>query len=141
MLDITEQVEMKFNGVQNEELEVLFREFYKLTSSQKIIRKLVVPIEEYRKFVKGRAKARTQFEANTEFNLNFDSGHPPFKFIATQTEFIMPSGKSINVYEMLTEPNGLTKDVKVGDQIFTSYFQAETYVLGEFLMETNGDNN
>lgn len=130
-----EEVELKFTAPQNDGLESSFREFYRLDSAPRIARKLILPMEEYRKFVKGRAKARTQFEADRGVDLNFDSARPPFKFIAVQTEFILPSGKSINVFERLTEPNGITEKVTADNHDFTSYFQAEQHVLEQFLKE------
>ena len=138
MQDVIENVEMKFTQTQNAGLEESFANFYKLISFPKIKRKLIVPMEEYRAFVKSKAKVRTQFESGKEFDLGFDSFGTPFKFIATHTEFIFPSGRTISLHETLDKPNGLTENVSIGEPDnlnFKFYSEAEQYVVEQFLKE------
>lgn len=136
-MEMIEQVEMKFDDKQNEELEKMFQDFYKLDSAPKIKRKLIVPKDSFKSFLKSRTKQRTQFQAREdEIDMKFSSSKIPFVFTAVHTEFIMPSGESALLFEELDAPCGLTKNVSYicGDvkKDFDSYFQAELEVLTKF---------
>jgi hypothetical protein len=140
-------VEIELTNDQLTSLEASFKDFYKLGSSPKIQRKLVLEKEEYKRFLKSRTKARTRFETTPSvIDLSFDTFRTPFEFIATRTEFTLPGGKAYEVYEELHAPNGYTKTVKVTSgedtpQIFPTYFQSEQYILANFLKEIHGDSN
>lgn len=138
----TELVEVAYSASQNRQLAESFRDFYKLDSGPKVKRTLVVDKAKYVVFVKSRTRLRTQFEASAdaEIDLSFDNFSIPFEFIATKTEFILPSGKSVVLFEELDAPCGLTKLVTATYEAekleFQSYFQAEGYALAKFLEET-----
>lgn len=139
-----EQVEVKFDKAQNDGLSLSFKAFYKLDSAPSVTKALIVDKAVYNRFLKSRTKIRTQFEAkDSEIDLSFDAGRIPFEFIATRTEFLMPSGKVMTLFEELDAPNGLTKRVVAtyGEdvQTFDSYFKAEAHVLAIFLAE-KGNN-
>ena len=136
----TELVEVKYSPQQNVVLEDSWKKFYKMDSSPKIIKTLILDKAEYVKFLKSRTKVRTQFEAQGDsIDLSFN-GSAPFEFIGTKTEFIMPSGKSYTLLEELDAPCGLTKKVDVtqslgqdiGINTYASYFEAEKYIFEKF---------
>jgi hypothetical protein len=135
-----ELVDVAYSAIQNKSLTESFRTFYKLDSSPEIKKVLVVEKSEYNRFLKSRTKARTQFESTpSEIDLSFNERTFPFMFIATKTEFVMPSKKNVVLYEELDSPCGLTKKVTstYGDEKleFQSYFQAEGYALAKYLEE------
>lgn len=135
-----ELVEVKYSAEQNFSLADSFRNFYKLSSAPKISKSLIVNKDAYKKFIKSRTRLRTQFEAMAdEIDMSFDEIKIPFEFIATKTNFVMPSDKTLTLYEELDAPCGLTKLVTAtfGDEKleFQSYFQAEGYALAKFLEE------
>lgn len=137
---VRELVELRQSASQDAGLEKCFQEFYQLEGSPRIARKFILEKAEFNRFMKARTKQRTQFEAVPDkIDLTFDSFRTPFEYVATWTEFLMPSGKSCQLYEALDAPNGLTESVSVtfGDEklTFPSYFQAEGYALAKYLEE------
>lgn len=139
-----ELVEVKFDKAQNDGLSLSFKDFYRLDSAPSVTKALIVDKVAYKAFLKARTKARTQFEAkDAEIDLSFDAGRIPFEFVATKTEFLMPSGKVMTLFEELDAPNGLTKSVEASygsdKETFDSYFKAEAHVLAIFLAE-KGNN-
>ena len=136
----SELVEVKYSAEENNKLGKSFQEFYKLSSAPPIAKILIVDKAEYNKFLKSRTKIRTQFEPKEdEIDLSFENMKVPFEFVATKTEFLMPSGKILTLYEELDAPCGLTKLVTStfnGETLtFQSYFQAEGYALAKYLEE------
>ena len=136
----SELVEVKYSAEENNKLGKSFQEFYKLSSAPRIAKVLIVDKAEYNKFLKSRTKIRTQFEPKEdEIDLSFENMKVPFEFVATKTEFLMPSGKILTLYGELDAPCGLTKLVTStfnGETLtFQSYFQAEGYALAKYLEE------
>lgn len=137
----TELVEVAYSAEQNAQLAESFKDFYKLDSGPKVKKALVVDKAKYVAFVKSRTRLRTQFEAraDAEIDLSFDSIRIPFEFVATKTDFLLPSGAKVSLYEELDAPCGLTKLVTAtygAEKLeFQSYFQAEGYALAKFLEE------
>ena len=135
-----ELVDVSYEPAQNAALAESFRGFYGLSSAPKVKKALVVDKAEYNKFLKSRTRERTQFESTpSEIDLSFNESRIPFEFIATKTEFVMPSGRIITLFEELDAPCGLTKLVTAtsGEEKleFQSYFQAEGYILAKYLEE------
>lgn len=140
MID-TELVDVRYDASQNANLADSFKKFYRLDSGPDIKRTLVVEKGEYNRFLKSRTRQRTQFEAaQSEIDLSFQESHIPFQFVSTKTDFIMPNGEILNLFEELDGPCGITKLVtstyRTEKLEFQSYFQAEGYVLAKFLEET-----
>lgn len=136
----TEVVEVKYPPTENQKLEQSFKEFYNLDSAPQIRKILIVEKEEYNKFLKSRARLRTEFEPKEpEIDLSFVNSSVPFEFVATRTEFLFPSSSLYTVFEELDRPCGITKSIllksKDEEKTFESYFKAEVYILAKYLEE------